>query len=175
MCGLVSLLTDTFILCRILLPKLIRVRFFSLVTNGLCFLTPSLQAQFVYVLADTPQEQIAHVWAYQIDPTGSLTPVPGSPFGVTSSFSGALAVDPKGRYLYVADTDDNVVWEFGIELNGALTPRPIQSVFTDGVAPSSVTLDPTVNLFMWSTLTYRFFSITGRPPSMRTASVQKEN
>jgi len=175
MCGLVSLLTDKFILRRIILFKLIRLLFLSVVTTTFGFLTPSLRAQFVYVLADTPQEQIAHVWAYQIDPTGSLTPVPGSPFGVTGSFSGALAVDPKGRYLYVADTDDNVVWEFGIELNGALTPRPIQSVFTDGVAPSSVTLDPTVNLFMWSTLTYRFFSITGRPPSMRTASVQKEN
>lgn len=70
-----------------------------MITTAFGFLILPLNAQFVYVLADTPQELICRIWAYEVGSTGSLTSVPGSPFAAGFSFSGALAVDPKDSYL----------------------------------------------------------------------------
>jgi hypothetical protein len=81
------------------------------------------------------------VLAYGVDAvTGTLTPVPGSPFPAGKSPS-AVAVDPVGRFLYVTVTDGILAYQIGSD--GALTAVP-GSPFPLGIAgmfPTSVAVD----------------------------------
>ena len=47
-----------------------------------------------------------------------------------------MAVDPAGKFAYVADISDNNVWAYSIGANGALTPSP-GSPFGAGAFPLS--------------------------------------
>jgi 6-phosphogluconolactonase (cycloisomerase 2 family) len=82
------------------------------------------------------------VSAFVIDAaTGGLTPVPGSPFA-TATLSTAIAVDPSGKFVYVANGDPpaNNISAFAIDQNtGALTPVP-GSPFAAGANPQSITV-----------------------------------
>jgi 6-phosphogluconolactonase len=85
------------------------------------------------------------VSAFSISSNGALTPVPGSPFQAGLDPE-SLAVDPLGKFAYVANLNSNVpgsgtVSAFSIGANGALTPVP-GSPFPAGFAPHSVTVDP---------------------------------
>ncbi len=83
--------------------------------------------------------QLGAVTAFSIGPNGALTPVPGSPFSA-GSLPEALAIDPTGKFLYVAGSSS--VTAFSIGPNGALTPVP-GSPFPAGFGTISVTVDPT--------------------------------
>jgi len=88
------------------------------------------------------------ILAFSIDPnTGSLTPVPGSPFPAGTE-PNSVAADPSGRFLYEVNdpfngTSSNELFAFTINSStGALTP--IQgSPFTSGADTLSVSIDPT--------------------------------
>jgi 6-phosphogluconolactonase (cycloisomerase 2 family) len=92
------------------------------------------------------------VSGYTADPeSGSLTPVPGSPF-VTNAPSGSapqpvsLAVDPSGRFEYAVDFNGNgsTAYLVGYAINaltGALTFVP-GSPFAAGNELRTVTIDP---------------------------------
>ncbi len=71
-----------------------------------------------------------HIHGFQIDPgSGSLAPVPGSPFSANTPYS--VAVDPGGRFLYVGVDDENSLDAYTIRRSdGALrrvdgAPYPI--------------------------------------------------
>jgi 6-phosphogluconolactonase (cycloisomerase 2 family) len=142
MCALVSLLTDKFILQRIIILKLIRLLFLSVVATGFGFLTSPLKAQFAFVLAGD-ESGFSSVWAYHIETTGTLTLVAGSPLPVGASFTGALALDQKGKYLYVTDPDDGLVWGFTVDTTGAVISMPGPPAYTHGLEPFPITLEPT--------------------------------
>ena len=80
------------------------------------------------------------VSAFLIDAdTGALTPVPGSPFA-TQTLSTAVAVDPSGKFVYVANGDPpaNSISAFVIDQgSGALTPVA-GSPFAAGPNPQSI-------------------------------------
>ncbi len=86
------------------------------------------------------------VYAYTIDPTsGSLTPVPGSPFTAGENPVSA-AVDVSGRFLFVANNantaNGNSVSAFSISPDtGVLTPVP-GSPFATSPFPLFVSTDP---------------------------------
>lgn len=75
--------------------------------------------------------------------TGALTPVPGSPFPADVN-PHSVAVDPTGRFVYVADANSNDVSAYTLNTTtGGLTPVP-GSPFSMGAAPGfSVSVDPT--------------------------------
>lgn len=88
------------------------------------------------------------VSAFTIDPlTGALAKVPGSPFAAgTGSSGGAVAVDPKGKFVYAIQDDNNSVWAYAINgTSGALTPVP-GSPFATGSFTVSISIDPTGTL-----------------------------
>jgi 6-phosphogluconolactonase (cycloisomerase 2 family) len=97
---------------------------------------------FLYVAngnaAGTPGAN--NVSGYVIDAsTGALKPVPGSPFA-TDTLSTAIAIDPSGKFLYVANGDPpaNNISAFAIDPGtGALTPVP-GSPFAAGANPQSI-------------------------------------
>jgi DNA-binding beta-propeller fold protein YncE len=97
--------------------------------------------KFAYV-ANVSFEHLGTVSGYSIDhKTGALTPVRGSPFAAGNQPS-SVAVDPTGRFAYVANLLDNNVSGYSIGSNGALTPVP-GSPFATGTRPRSVAVDPT--------------------------------
>lgn len=84
------------------------------------------------------------VGAFAIDAaTGALFPAPGSPFTLPGGGCAvSLAVDPSGRFVYVADSHSNWVAAFTINAaSGTLTPVP-GSPFPAGTGPASVTVEP---------------------------------
>src|SRR5256884_3919181 len=83
--------------------------------------------------------------AYAISGTGALTPVPGSPFPQDPAATGELpvsvAVDPAGKFVFVANYNYRTVRAYQIDQNsGALTQAP-GSPFPAGTNPQSVTVD----------------------------------
>jgi 6-phosphogluconolactonase (cycloisomerase 2 family) len=89
----------------------------------------SPSAKFVYVTSTTSTGGGAvggHINAFSVQSNGSLKPVPGSPFATQARIP-ALAIDPKGQYLYASDSSGNAgaVAGFTIDqISGALTPIP---------------------------------------------------
>src|SRR5258708_33429545 len=87
------------------------------------------------------------IGAYVIDGvTGALTPVPGSPFPenptIRGEFPWSVAVDPTGKFVYVANHYAANVRAFGIDQNtGALAHVP-GSPFPAGGRPRALTVDP---------------------------------
>jgi 6-phosphogluconolactonase len=83
------------------------------------------------------------VSAYRIGANGALTPVPGSPFtaGFTAgSEPSSVAVDPWGRFVYVANYGTYLLSAYPIGANGALRSVP-GSPFPTGNLPTSVAVD----------------------------------
>jgi hypothetical protein len=111
---------------------------FSTLAIGFVWLTLPLRAQFAYV---TNWGTSNNVSAYSIGANGALTPVPGSPFAAgRGPFS--VAVDPTGKFAYVANLVDHNVSAYSIGTNGALTPVT-GSPFAAERGPRSVAVDPT--------------------------------
>jgi 6-phosphogluconolactonase len=109
-------------------------RLWSMAVVGLLLVPVSLRAEFVYV----PEPILNIILAYRVDDvTGSLTPVPGSPFP-GGGFPESMAVDLLGRFAYV--TNINTVWAYRIGHDGALTPVP-GSPFPAGSGPISLAVD----------------------------------
>jgi len=96
--------------------------------------------QFVYTVS-TMSHKIS---GFQLNPTtGALTPVPNSPFEERLAPS-ALAVNPAGTLLFIANGADNDVSVFKIDpATGALT-EAANSPFTagNGTSPTVLTTDP---------------------------------
>jgi 6-phosphogluconolactonase (cycloisomerase 2 family) len=87
--------------------------------------------KFIYVTTDSNAGSGGNsgIAAFSVASDGSLVPVPGSPF-LTAGGNGALAIDPKGEYLYtsgfVSQTNtDGVINAYTINrTTGALTALP---------------------------------------------------
>jgi 6-phosphogluconolactonase (cycloisomerase 2 family) len=92
-----------------------------------------------------PNYSSFQVFAYTIDPvTGALGSIPGSPFPAARE-PVAAAVDPTGRFVYVACQNGPIlggVSAYSIDaFSGALT-QIAGSPFPAGPEPSSVVVDP---------------------------------
>ena len=106
-----------------------------LVISFVALLPASLRAEFAYVA-----NQGGNVSAYRIGANGALTPLAGSPFtaGIDPL---SVAVDPLGRFVYVANRTSDNVSAYRIDANGVLTPVP-GSPFPAGDIPDSVAFSP---------------------------------
>jgi 6-phosphogluconolactonase len=116
--------------------------------NNPLSVTVDLSGQFVYV-ANGYHGGSGSVSAYSIDPnSGSLTPVPGSPFALpTGGFTGPVACSltvhatSSGQALYVADSGRVYVWEYFIDgTTGVLALSPTSPFSLPGV-PYSIGAD----------------------------------
>ena len=84
---------------------------------------------------------------FSVDPsTGSLAPVPDSPFPTGGSSGGAIALacTPKGQFLLAANNGSADITVFRIGSDGALTPV-VGSPFTLGSPPAGITISPDGN------------------------------
>jgi 6-phosphogluconolactonase (cycloisomerase 2 family) len=80
---------------------------------------------FVYATSASAYPN-SYIKAFKVQGNGSLTPVAGSPYDLHTGISGALAMAPSGKYLYVEATTSGgapAVAGYTIdETSGALTP-----------------------------------------------------
>lgn len=105
-------------------------------------LTPS--GNFLYVL----NSNLAVVFGYSVSSSGSLQQIPGppTPTGTGNQATGAgpsaMAVDPGGKFLYVANTLQNTLAILAINSStGALAPI-VDSPFLTGTSPASLAVTP---------------------------------
>jgi 6-phosphogluconolactonase len=122
-------------------------------------LTPN--GKFAYV-ATTSATQIV---GFSINPTsGALTPVTGSPF--TTPFiegqpDALAAVEPQGRFLYIASLNDGQIAGFAIDAgSGVLTPIP-GSPFAAGTAAGGIPTFSPGGYFVYVTHQTTAGSVTG--------------
>ena len=99
--------------------------------------------KFVYVAAFSYPGFSGNISGYTINPsTGALTSIAGSPFAAGGEPRG-VAVDPSGKFVYVANSDSGNVSGYTINLpTGALTPIAGSPFPAGGKAPNSVAVDP---------------------------------
>jgi 6-phosphogluconolactonase len=101
-------------------------------------LTVHPTGKFLYV-ANNP----TGVLAFSINTTtGILTQLPGSPYPTSSS--GAIVMDPIGRFVFVGQGNDGSILAYSIDgTTGALTPVSGSPFRADGTSPEVGPVDPT--------------------------------
>jgi 6-phosphogluconolactonase len=100
------------------------------------FLTISPTQGFLYVSNGTA----GNISAFAIGTNGALTELSGSPFALGAGATVAgLAIDPKGQFLYAADSANNQIASFNV------TGGPLAAVASvpAGTKPVAVTVDKT--------------------------------
>jgi YD repeat-containing protein len=111
-------------------------------------------ASFVYLV----DNQDVNIWGYSINlPSGSLSPLPGSPVYATENGSVGVAVDSVGGHTYTVASVDYYIDKctqscanghlyiynyplFGLTTTGEIVPP--DNIVTVGPSPSSLALDP---------------------------------
>lgn len=111
------------------------------------------KSRFLYIanLVSNANDQ-ATISMFTINPTtGLLTPTTPA-MVATGFFPQGIAIDPSGRFVYTANSDDNTISMFTVDqLTGILAPTDPASIFVPPVftsrsldsSPGSVTADPT--------------------------------
>jgi Lactonase, 7-bladed beta-propeller len=99
--------------------------------------------RFLYESTSSGVSGSSQVSGYTINSaTGSLTPIPGSPFPA-GLFTWGLAIDRTGRFLYATNASSNNVSAYLVDSNtGSLSPVP-GSPFAAGNFPQQPAIDPT--------------------------------
>jgi 6-phosphogluconolactonase len=96
-------------------------------------------APLLFVASGTAPSQIS---PFSISAGGTLALVPGAFTGGTGSNFAGIRIDPKGQFLYAADSANNNVVSLKIAGSGALTPVA-GSPFAAGTQPVGVAVDAT--------------------------------
>ena len=98
--------------------------------------------QFLFVLVACPQNSTCSsdpILEYQISPTnGTLSLLSSLVLGGSSS---SLAIEPRGKFVYVTDSASNTVTAVALQTFGLVLPG--NPTFQAALAPSSVAVDPT--------------------------------
>ncbi len=98
--------------------------------------------KYLYVANSGVRDAPGSVSAYVINPnSGALTEVSSSPFAAGSG-SSAIAADPKGRYLYVANGRSSNVSAYRISLDTGTLTELRGSPFAAGTSPTGIAVDP---------------------------------
>jgi len=106
------------------------------------FMTVSPTQGFLYISNGTA----GNISAFAIGTNGALTELGGSPFSLgAGAVAAGLAIDPKGQFLYAADSANNKVASFNV----AGGPLAAVGSFAAGTKPVAVTVDST-STFVYS-------------------------
>jgi len=100
------------------------------------FLAISPTQGFLYVSNGTA----GNISAFAIGTNGALTELGGSPFSLgAGAVAAGVAIDPKGQFLYAADSANNKITSFNV----AGGPLAAVGSFPAGTKPMAVTVDST--------------------------------
>jgi 6-phosphogluconolactonase len=104
---------------------------------------PDPSGKYVFVGTHSFPASTYAISTYKVDPNnGALTAVAGASVTGTGESSPSAAVDPTGRYLYMAEFTSHTVVAYAIDRNTG-TLAPINgSPFSTGVDPWNLVIDP---------------------------------
>jgi 6-phosphogluconolactonase (cycloisomerase 2 family) len=97
-------------------------------------------------LAIAVNSQSSNIYVYAVDPaTGSLSPVPGSPFA-TAAPAQAFAIDATGHYVVAVNSGPSTVSVYSINTTTGSIAPVAGSPFAGSNAPLNVAISPTSNI-----------------------------
>ena len=103
-------------------------------------------ARFVYITDEATNQLYGNLVANN----GSLVPMTNSPFA-TGIFPVGLTIDPRGKFLYVANFSSNTVGAYAID---TASGNPVGSVgsasTTVDTAPTCVTIEPALGIYAYT-------------------------
>lgn len=103
----------------------------------------SPSAPFLYVVSATPSSPNTNtISVFSIAANGTLAAVPGAFTGPSNSTIAGITTDPKGQFMYAADSANNDVISLGIASSGALSPVA-GSPFATATQPAAVAVNGT--------------------------------
>ncbi|MBW4038295.1 MAG: lactonase family protein [Acidobacteria bacterium] len=119
--------------------------------------------KFAYI-TDKQQNEI---FGYQIQNSvtgasgtdGSLSALVSSPFA-TGQYPVNITIDPRDKYVYVANYNSNTVSSYSLNLSNGSLGASAGSGFTTQTAPTCVTIDPSLGIYLY-TSNYLGASISG--------------
>ena len=103
-------------------------------------------SRFVYIT----DQQTNQLYGNVVNNDGSLTPMVNSPFS-TGRFPVALTIDPRGKYLYVANFSDSTVGAYAIDTSTGTPASTVgsASVNTD-TGPRCITIEPALGIYLYT-------------------------
>jgi 6-phosphogluconolactonase (cycloisomerase 2 family) len=104
-------------------------------------------ARFVYITDEATNQLYGNLVAND----GSLVPMTNSPFA-TGIFPVGLTIDPRGKFLYVANFSSNTVGAYAIDVASGNPVGSVGSASTSvDTAPTCVTVEPALGIYAYST------------------------
>jgi 6-phosphogluconolactonase (cycloisomerase 2 family) len=103
-------------------------------------------ARFVYITDQATNQLFGNLVANN----GSLVPMTNSPFA-TGIFPVGLTIDPRGKFLYVANFSSNTVGAYAIDIASGNPVGSVGSASTSvDTAPTCVTIEPALGIYAYS-------------------------
>jgi 6-phosphogluconolactonase (cycloisomerase 2 family) len=103
-------------------------------------------ARFVYITDEATNQLFGNLVANN----GSLVPMTNSPFA-TGIFPVGLTIDPRGKFLYVANFSSNTVGAYAIDVASGNPVGSVGSASTSvDTAPTCVTIEPALGIYAYS-------------------------
>jgi 6-phosphogluconolactonase (cycloisomerase 2 family) len=103
-------------------------------------------ARFVYITDEATNQLFGNLVANN----GSLVPMTNSPFA-TGIFPVGLTIDPRGKFLYVANFSSNTVGAYAIDVASGNPVGSVGSASTSvDTAPTCVTVEPALGIYAYS-------------------------
>lgn len=127
---------------------------------GICLSCGITQGRLLYAAVPSANELVV----YREDPnSGALTQLVGSPIAAGPGVR-ALALHPKQKFLYAANSGENDVSVFNVATTGALTEQTPRTAV--GTAPTLIAMD--------SDGSYLYVGNTGQQPSISVFSIDQD-
>jgi 6-phosphogluconolactonase len=103
-------------------------------------------ARFVYITDEATNQLYGNLVANN----GSLVPMTNGPFA-TGIFPVGLTIDPRGKFLYVANFSSNTVGAYAIDAASGTPVGSVGSASTSvDTAPTCVTIEPALGIYAYS-------------------------
>jgi 6-phosphogluconolactonase len=103
-------------------------------------------ARFVYITDEATNQLYGNLVANN----GSLVPMTNSPFA-TGIFPVGVTIDPRGKFLYVANFSSNTVGAYAINVATGTPVGSVGSAQTSvDTAPTCVTIEPALGIYAYS-------------------------
>lgn len=103
-------------------------------------------ARFVYVTDQATNQLYGNI----VGSSGQLTSMVNGPFS-TGLFPVGVTIDPRGRYLYVANYNDNTVGAYAINIaDGTPVPSVGSASVGVGTGPTCVAIEPALGKYLYT-------------------------
>jgi 6-phosphogluconolactonase len=103
-------------------------------------------SRWVYITDEATNQ----LYGNNLNNDGSLTPMVNSPFP-TGIFPVGLTIDPRGKFLYVANFTSGTVGAYALDVNaGTPTPATGSGSTATGTGPTCVTIEPALGIYLYT-------------------------